>query len=116
MCALSVTGVPQDTATPLLEIIRRKEAEVKRRLAGEREAAEAALAQAKQQAREIIAAAEAAGQRTGQDQYRAIMAEADRESESLVAQARAEAQCLLQVGQEQMETAIARAIQVIVDV
>ena len=52
-----VTPEPVLTPLPLLEVIRRKEAEVKRGLAAEREAAQTALAEAEERARKLVAAA-----------------------------------------------------------
>jgi vacuolar-type H+-ATPase subunit H len=99
---------------PLLEIIRRKEAEVKRRLAAEREAAQVALAEAERQAREMLTAAVTEGQRAGEIQRQAAHAEAECEAAAIIAQARAEAALLSQRGGEQLAAALARTLQFIV--
>ena len=107
-----MTGV-ENFATPL-EVIRRKEAEVKRRLAAEREADEAVLAEAKRRAGELLTAAELEGQRAGEAQRQAAQAEAEREAETILARARAEAEALQRTGEPQMAAAIAWAVEIVV--
>jgi vacuolar-type H+-ATPase subunit H len=102
--------------TPLLEAIRRKEAEVKRLLTAENEAARAALAAAESQARGVIAAAAADGERAGNDQRQAAQEQADAEAQAIVAQARAEAEELQRVGAQRMETAIQLAVATVCEV
>jgi vacuolar-type H+-ATPase subunit H len=99
----------------LLEAIRRKEAEVKRRLAAEHESALTASAEAERQARDLIAASEAEGRRQGEVQRQAAQAEAECEATAIVARARAEAEALQRAGETRMGAAIARAVKFIVD-
>jgi vacuolar-type H+-ATPase subunit H len=113
MRRLQASAGSQSSATPLLELIRREEAEVLRRLAGEEMAGQAAVAQAEQRAREIIAEAEAEGRREGEAQCRAEMDDAEREAAALVARARAEAERRLQAGQAHIGAAVARALHLI---
>jgi vacuolar-type H+-ATPase subunit H len=93
-----------------LEVIRRKEAEIKRRLAAQREAGEVVLAEAELRAREIFIAAEAEGRRVGEAQRQADQAEAEREAQSIVARAHAEAERLQRGGQLPIDAAVARAV------
>ena len=97
-----------------LETIRRKEAEIKRRLAAQREAGEVALAEAEQRARDLLIAAEVEGRRVGEAQRQAAQAEAEYEAQSIVARAQAEAERLQHVGQQPIAAAIARAAEIVV--
>jgi vacuolar-type H+-ATPase subunit H len=106
---------PPPAPLPPLEAIRRKEAEVKRRLAAEHESAQTAIAEAERQARELVAAAEAEGRRQGEVQRQAARAEAEREATAIVARARAEAETLQRAGEARLEAAIARAVKFMVD-
>jgi vacuolar-type H+-ATPase subunit H len=105
-----------DASPPLLETIRRKEAEVKRRLAVEDEAAQARLVEAEHRACALIAAAEAEGQREGGLQRQRALAEAEHEASALLAQARAEAERLQRVGAEQMEAAVQQAVALMIGI
>ncbi len=107
-----MTGV--EDSGQILEVIRRKEAEVKRRLAAEREAAEDVLAKAGQQARALLIAAEIEGRRTGEAQRQAAQAEAECEAQSIGAQARAEAELLLRVRQQHMDATVAHAFEIVI--
>jgi vacuolar-type H+-ATPase subunit H len=109
------THHPAPTSLPLLELIRRTEAEAKRRLASEREAAQAIIAEAERQARELVAAAEIEGQREGEAQRQVARVEIEREAAAIVAGARAEAETLQRTGEARLEAAIARAVKFIVD-
>ena len=106
---------PAPAPLPLLEVIRRKEAEVKRRLAAEREAAQAAQAAAERQARELVVAAEAEGRCQGEAERQAARSEAEHEATAIVAQAHARAKLLQRGGEEHLEAAIARAVKLMVD-
>lgn len=112
---IATTHDPAPTPLPPLEIIRHREAEVKRRLAAEREAAQAALAEAERQAHELVAAAEAEGRCQGEAQRHAARAEAEREAAAIVAQAYARAERLQRSGEERLEAAVERAVKLIVD-
>ncbi len=107
-----MTGV--EDSGPVLEVIRRKEAEVKRRLAAEREAAEAVLASAEQCARELLTAAESEGRRIGETQRQAARAEGEREAQLIIARAQAEAELLQRAGQQLMAAAVARAMEIVI--
>ena len=96
--------------TPLLEVIRRQEGEVKRRLAVAAEVARAELDSAECRAREVIAAAEADGRSEGEHQRQMALAEADDEAAAIVAQARVEAELLQRVGAQRMEAAIRQVV------
>lgn len=103
-----------EDSSPLLEVIRRKEAEAKRQLAAEREAVEAALAEAERRARDLLAAAEVEGQRAGEAGRQAVLAEAERNAQAIVAQAQAEAEMLQRAGERQMVAAVARAFEIVI--
>ncbi len=107
-----MTGV--EDSGPVLEVIRRKEAEVKRRLAAEREASEAVLASAEQCAREILTAAQSEGRRIGEMQRQAAQAEAEREAQLILARAQAEAELLQRAGQQLLAAAVARAVEIVI--
>jgi vacuolar-type H+-ATPase subunit H len=111
----TVSPAPAEIATPLLELIRRKEAEVKRRLAAEREAAQAALVEAEQRGRETVAAAEVEGQRDGEAQYQVAVAAAECEAQATLARAQAEVEALQRTSPVQIEAAVARAVKIILD-
>ncbi len=116
MSGRAVAAAAEADSTPLLEAIRLKEREVKRRLAVEAEAAQAALGTAERQAREIVAAAEADGRREGEQQSQMAQAEADAEAQALVARADAEAERLQQAGAQRMEAAVQRAVALVSEV
>jgi len=103
-----------ESSGPPLEAIRRTEAEVKRRLAAEREAVEALLAEAKRRAGELLSAAEIEGRRAGEAQRQAAQAEVEREAQAIVARARAEAERLQHVGEQRMAAAVERAVEIVI--
>jgi len=78
---------PSPVPSSPLDLIRRKEAEVKRHLAIESEAAEQIIADAERRARALVAAAEEEGRQEGEARRRAARAEAERRSAEIVAQA-----------------------------
>ncbi len=98
----------------LLEVIRRREADIKRRLAAQREAGAAVLADAERRAREMLTAAEAEGQRVGEAQRQAAQAAAEGEARSIIAQAQSEAERLQRVGQQPIAAAVARAVEMVI--
>ena len=114
MTSPAATHDPAPAPPALLEVIRRKEAEVKRRLAAEREAAQTALAEADQRARELGAAAEDEGRREGEARRQAARSETEREAAAIAARARAEAENLKRAGEMRVEAAVARAVKFIV--
>jgi vacuolar-type H+-ATPase subunit H len=98
----------------VLEVIRRKEAEIKRRLAVQREAGEMLLAETEERAHELLIAAEAEGRSAGEAQRQAAQAAAEAEAQAIVARAQAEAQRLQQVGQPSLVAAVARAVELVI--
>lgn len=97
-----------------LEVIRHQEAEIKRRLAAQREAGEAVLAGAERRARDLLLVARAEGQQAGEAQRQAAQAAAECEAQSIVARAQAEAERLQQVGQQPLAAASARAVEIVI--
>jgi len=106
--------ISSEGSGPLLEVIRRQEAEIKRRLAAQREAGEAVLAEAEHRAREMLIAAEAEGRRAGEAQRQAAQAVAEGEAQSIVARAQAEAERLQRVGQQSIAAAVAGAVELVI--
>jgi vacuolar-type H+-ATPase subunit H len=105
----------EHTLSPL-EIIRRKEAEVTRCLAAARETAVTEIKAVEQQARNLARQAETQGQREGEAQRQAVLDEAEREAESILAQAKAQAEALRNVSQVEVETVVAQAMTIIIGV
>jgi vacuolar-type H+-ATPase subunit H len=99
-----------ESSGSVLEVIRRKEAEIKRRLAMQREAGEELLADAERRATEMLIAAEAEGRSAGEAQRHAAQAAAEGEAQAIVARAQAELQHLQRVGQQPIAAAVARAV------
>ena len=106
--------IDEHTLSPL-EIIRRKEAEVTRCLAAARETAVTEIKAVEQQARNLRQA-ETRGQREGEAQRQAVLDEAEREAESILAQAKAQAEALRNVSQVEVETVVAQAMTIIIGV
>lgn len=102
-----------DSSLTLLDHIRRQEAEIKRCLALEHQAAEARLAEARRRAHDLIVAAEAEGRFQGQAEYRAAQVEAEREAAEIISRARARAEALQTIGRARLEAAVAHSLQVI---
>ena len=102
------------TSLSLLDAIRRKEAEAKRHLAAEREAAEARLAAVKQQAHELITLARTEGHRAGEAQRQAARAQAEREAAEIIARARKDAETLRTAGETLLEAAVTRAVKLVI--
>ena len=103
-----------DIGGALLEAVRRTEAEVKRRLAAEREAADAVLAEAQQRANELLCAAKVEGRRVGEVQRQAAHAEYEREANEILARAHGQADRLQRAGEQQMAVAVARAVEIVI--
>jgi vacuolar-type H+-ATPase subunit H len=103
-----------ENVVSLLEVIRRHEAELKRRLAVEHETVEVVVAEAKRQAREVLIAAEAEGRRAGEEQRRAAQSQAESEAQSIVARAHTEAEALQQLGQPPLTAVTARAVEIVI--
>lgn len=109
----SIGGDLGEEILPLLETIRGKEAETTRRMAGERQAAQAAIKAAKQRACDIIANAEARGKKEGEAQRQAILEESERQAAAIVAQAKAEAKALHCLSREEMKTTVNQVIKIV---
>jgi vacuolar-type H+-ATPase subunit H len=103
-----------ENVVSLLEVIRRHEAELKRRLAVERETVEVVLAEAERQAQEVLIAAEEEGRCVGEGQRRAAQAQAESEAQSIVARAHTEAEALQRLGQRPLTAASARAVEIVI--
>jgi vacuolar-type H+-ATPase subunit H len=99
-----------------LEIIRYKEAEATRRLAAARETTVTETKAIEQQARNLVRQAEIQGQREGEAQRQAGLDEAEREAESILVQAMAQAEALRNVSQVEVETVVAQALTIIIGV
>ncbi len=97
----------------LLEVIRRKEAEIKRRLAAQREAGEAVVADAERRAHELLFAAEVEGRLAGESQRQAARVVAEDEARAIIARAQTEAERLRRVGQHPIDAAVARTIELV---
>ncbi len=98
----------------VLEVIRRKEAEIKRRLAVQREAGEGLLAAAERRASDMLIAAEAEGRSTGEAQRQAARVAAEDEAQSIVARAQTDVERLQRVGQQSIAAAVARAVDLVI--
>lgn len=105
---------PAESFSQALEAIRRKEAEVKRRLASERDATEEVVAAAERRARERLNAAEMEGRRAGETQRQAARADAEREAGAILARAQADAQMLQDTGKRRMAAAVACAVEIVI--
>ena len=103
---------PEARLSPL-DQIRHIEADVTRQIAVAREAAEKTVAQERTQAARLKREAQEAGHREGKSRYKDLIAEAERETRVLVAQAHQRAEDLRQRGQRQMTNAIHHAVKII---
>ncbi len=97
-----------------LEAIRRKEAEVKRRLAVQREVGEGLLTEAERRAGEMLIAAVAEGRNAGDAQRQTARGAAEAEAQAIVARAQADAQRLQQASQQSIAAAITHAVQLVI--
>ena len=103
---------PEAKLSPL-DQIRHVEADITRQIAVAREAAEKTVAQERTQAARLKKEAQEAGRREGQNRYKDLIGEAERETRVLVAQAHQRAEDLRQRGQRQMAKAIHHAVKII---
>lgn len=101
-----------DELSPL-DQIRLLEAETTRRLVAAREASERGAVETRAQAASIKKQAEEKGKRAGQIRYKETIAEAEEQAKAIVAQARREADDLLEIGQARMEQAVNEALNII---
>lgn len=99
-----------------LEQIRHAEAEVTRRVASARQAAERTLVKARTQAAQQRNQAQKEGQSEGQAQYQASIASAEEEARQILDQAQKQADALLLRGQAHLYAAVCQAVEFIIGV
>ena len=97
-----------------LDQIRHAEAEVTRRVAAARRAAEATSQKVQAQAEGIKYHACETGQLEGQAQYREIIFRAEEEARALVAQAHSQAEIMRRQGDLCMDDVVRRAVEIVV--
>lgn len=100
--------------TPL-DQIRHAEAEIARRVAAAREAAERTIAEAHAQAAAIKQEAREKGRHEGEIRYRDILNRAEEQSRAIIAQGQRDAEQLRRRGNERMHSAIHHAISIIIN-
>ncbi len=93
-----------------LDQIRLVEAEVTRKIIAAREASERSLAEARTQAALIKKQAHEAGEHEGQIRYKAVVAEAEEEAQTIILHAHNQSADLHQKGSTRMELAVQEAI------
>lgn len=93
-----------------LDQIRQAEAEVTRQIAAAREAAQMILTNARLEAAASIEAAQEAGRKEGQAQYRDLVTRSQEEAQVLLAQAHRQVGELRRHGERRMDTAILHAV------
>ena len=106
-------GACPSICSPLDEI-RQAEAEVTRRVAAARQAAEATAQKAHAQAEGIRRHAREAGQREGEVQYREIVSQAKEDARALIAQAQRRAETLRRQGDLCMDDIVRNAVEIVV--
>lgn len=99
---------------PPLDQIRQTEAEVIRKVAAAREAAEGIVANAHKQAADLRRQAREDGIREGQMRYKEIISQAEDEAEAIVAEAQNQANELRRRGPRFLEIGVSHAIHVVV--
>jgi vacuolar-type H+-ATPase subunit H len=97
-----------------LDQIRQAEAEVNRRIAAARRVAEMTEVKARAQAADLKREAREAGRREGRAQYEQLVSRAEVEAEALLAQAHSQAEDLRRKGDMHMDSAVHRAVEVVV--
>lgn len=108
-----MTRLPSNADLSPLDQIRQTEAEVNRSIAAARQSAEQTIAAAEQQALEIKRQAREVGLSEGQARHWALMASANEEFGTIVAEAQARSQELERRGRQSMDILVQRAIQVV---
>lgn len=93
-----------------LDQIRQTEAEVTRRIAAAREAAQGVVEGAHEQATQRVEGARTAGDRAGQARYKEMISKAEEEARAISLQAEHRAERLHQRGRRRMEQAVAMAV------
>jgi len=97
-----------------LDQIRLCEAEVTRRIAAARQAGEESLAKARSEAANLKKNAKERGLRKGQVQYQEVVSGAEEEAQALVAKAQKRASELLTRGNQKIEIAVQKAVNIVV--
>lgn len=99
-----------------LDQVRLAEAEIARKIAAAREAAEHDAANARAQSAQVKKQAEETGEREGQIRYKEIIAKAEEQASLITAQAQTDADNLRRSGASRMEQAVNEALKVILGV
>lgn len=97
-----------------LDQIRQAEAEIARRVAYAREAAGQLAVEAQAEANELQRQAREAGHREGRKRYREILSQAQVEVDTILEQARSQAEGLHFQGQDQMDAIVWYAVEIVV--
>ena len=98
---------------PPLDQIRKAEADVTRRIAAARQAAEAAAQDARVQALDLQRQARETGRREGLAQAQAIIARAEKKARALIMQADSQAKDLTREGNLRMNAAVHSAVAIV---
>lgn len=107
-------GPADETSLSPLDQIRLCEAEVTRRIAAARQAGEESLAKARSEAANLKRQARERGQRKGQAQYAEVVSGAEEEAQAMLARAQKRSNELLQYGEHRLESAIRRAVNLVI--
>jgi vacuolar-type H+-ATPase subunit H len=106
-------SVNENELSPL-DQIRQTEAEVTRRIAAAREAAELNVVKARTEATHLKNQAREAGNREGQIHYKEIITGAGEEAEAIIKQARRRAEDMRRKGHQRMPIAVKQAMAIII--
>lgn len=98
-----------------LDQIRRTEAEVTRKIAAARKAAEQILEETRRQVATLKQEALETGTREGRANYNALISKAEEESRALVAEAQYQAKMLRRRGQGRMPKAVSDAVNFVIN-
>ena len=109
------TGATQPNL-PSLDQVRQEEAEVTRRVAAARESAELAVKEARKRAEELKQEARQTGHRDGERRYKQVISESEAQANTLLAQAKAQAEELRRRGDEVMDEAVRHVLSVVLGV
>lgn len=97
-----------------LDQVRQTEADMARRIASAREAAEHTVVQAKIQAKNILDDARETGKREGEKRFREIISNAEEEAQEIIAQARNRAEYLRRRADQRMAEGIHLALNFVI--
>lgn len=98
-----------------LDQIRQTEAEVTRKIAAARKAAEQILEDARRQVAALKQEARDAGTREGDARYRAMISKAEEDARALVEEAQYQAKLLRRRGQRRMPVAVSSAVNFVIN-